>query len=232
MGMPQESRYLSTREEVAQVFRLFRDQLSEVKLRFSGVPSPYTARVLDLEDNSVLLQNIVPSDGAGHLREGIEFSISGRADGLFVYVTGNRAEAANSDDDGFFRITMPTTVLYQQRRRTQRVRVPVQANVHRSHIRLGDIQPIYARILDISINGARAEIAPARANAVRANQKIENCLIHVPNQISIDVDLMVRHATFNRINQTMECGLELVDPSSEASATLRDFLARITSNPF
>ena len=58
MGMPQESRYLSTREEVAQVFRLFRDQLSEIKLRFAGVNSPYTARVLDLENDSVLLQNL------------------------------------------------------------------------------------------------------------------------------------------------------------------------------
>ncbi len=235
MGMPQESRYLSTREEVAQVFRLFRDQLSEVKLRFAGVSSPYTARVLDLENDSVLLQNIVPRDGATHLREGTEFSISGRAEGLFVYVTGNKADLSNSEDskdDAYFRISMPSTVLYQQRRRTERVRVPVQNNVHRSHIRLGDIQPLYARILDISISGARAEIAPARPNTLQANQQIENCLIHVPNQLSIDVDIMIRHADFNKINQTMECGLELVNPPDEVLLRLKDFLTRITSNPF
>lgn len=236
MGMPQESRYLSTRDEVAQVFRLFRDQLSEVKLRFSGISAPYTARVLDLEDDSVLLQNVVPSDGANHLLNGTEFSISGRAEGLFVYVTGNRVEAPNNKtpnkDNAHFKISMPTTVLYQQRRRAERVRVPVQANVHRSHIRIGDIQPIYARILDISETGARAELSQARPNRLRVNQQIENCLIHVPNQLSIDVDLMIRHANFNKINQTMECGLEMVNPSTEALASLKHFLARITSNPF
>jgi len=232
MGMPQESRYLSTREEVAQVFRLFRDQLSEIKLRFAGVNSPYTARVLDLENDSVLLQNIVPSDGVSHLRAGTEFSISGRAEGLFVYVTGNRASSETNNDDAFFRISMPTTVLYQQRRRSERVRVPVQANVHRSHIRLGDVQPVYARILDVSKTGARAEIAQARPNTLNANQQIENCLIHVPNQLSVEVDLMIRHANHNKINQTMECGLELVDTASVAAQQLRDFVAKITSNPF
>ena len=232
MGMPQESRYLSSREEVAQVFRLFRDQLSEVKLRFAGVNSPYTARVLDLEDNGVLLQNIVPRDGATYLREGTEFSISGRAEGLFVYVTGNKVDPGNNKDDAYFRISMPTSVLYQQRRRTERVRIPVQANVHRSHIRLGDTQPLYARILDISMTGARAEIAPARPNTLHANQQIENCLIHVPNQLSIDVDLMIRHADFNKIGQTMECGLELVNPTNEVTVRLKDFLTRITSNVF
>jgi|GEM_PF-6167637 len=230
--MPQESRYLSSREEVAQVFRLFRDQLSEVKLRFAGVNSPYTARVLDLEDDGVLLQNIVPRDGATHLRDGIEFSISGRAEGLFVYVTGNRADPNNTFDDSYFRISMPTSVLYQQRRRTDRMRIPVQANVHRSHVRLGDIAPLYARILDISMTGARAEIAPARYDTLKRSQQIENCLIHVPNQLSLDVDLMVRHANFNKISQTMECGLELVDPSNEVTVKLKDFLTKITSHRF
>ena len=146
MGMPQESRYLSTRDEVAQVFRLFRDEVSEIKLRFAGVPESYTARVLDLDSENVLLQNIVPRDGRNHLRDGTEFSISGRAEGLFVYVTGNKATLDESSNPPYFRISMPTSVLYQQRRRSERVRVPVQANVHRSHIRIGNIRPVLSLI--------------------------------------------------------------------------------------
>ena len=232
MGMPQESRYLSTRDEVAQVFRLFRDDVSEIKLRFAGVPAAYTARVLDLDSDNVLLQNIVPRDGRTHLREGTEFSISGRAEGLFVYITGNKATLDESSNSAYFRISMPTTVLYQQRRRSERVRVPVQANVHRSHIRIGNIRPVYARILDVSDNGARGEISPARPDTLRPQQKIDNCLIHVPNQLSVDVDLMVRHVGYDSANQSMVCGLELVSPSVDEVTALRDFVAKITSNPF
>lgn len=232
MGMPQESRYLSTRDEVAEVFRLFRDQHSEIKLRFSGITSPYNARVLDLEDDDILLQNIVPRDGASHLREGTEFSISGRADGLFVYITGNKVEAGERvAEPGYFRIPMPTTVLYQQRRRAQRVRVPVGANVHRSHIRLGNVRPVYARILDISESGARIELQPARPDTLRANQQFENSVIHVPNQLSVDVKLMVRHVNYNTETQTMVCGLELIEPTDDVVGQLRDFVAKITSNP-
>ncbi len=232
MGMAQESRYLSTRDEVEQVFRLFRDQVSEIKLRFNGVTTPYTARVLDLENDKVMLQNIVPRDGASHLRDGTEFSISGRADGLFVYITGNRATGVErAADAGIFRIPLPTTVLYQQRRRSKRVRVPVGANLHRSHVRLGNIRPIYARILDISDNGARIELQPARADTLRSNQRIENCKIHIPNQVSVDVDIMIRHVKYDPATQTMVCGLELLNPRDTVVATLRDFVAKITSNP-
>jgi len=232
MGMAQESRYLSTREEVAQVFQLFRDQLSEIKLRFVDVNQTYTARVLDLENDEVFLQNIVPREGARHLRSGAEFSISGRADGLFVYITGNKLTAMpQGQDAGFYRISMPTTVLYQQRRRSERVRVPVQANVHRSHVKIGDINPIYARILDISENGARIAIDPARPDSLRAHQRIENCLIHVPNQLTVEVNLIVRHADYDAKNNTMVCGLELLKATPEAIAKLKEFVAKITCNP-
>lgn len=233
MGIPQESRYLSSREEVAQVFELFRDQLSEIKLRFADEPDTYTARVLDLVEGEILLQNIVPRDGATHLRDGHEFSISGRADGLFVYITGNKLAAPQkSHEKGFFRVAMPTSVLYQQRRRSERVRVPVQSNAHRSHIKIGEINPIYARILDLSANGARIAIDPARPGTLRAQQRIQNCKIHVPNQLSVDVDLMVSNAAYNTNNQTMICGLELLNAKPTALTELRDFVAKITSNPF
>lgn len=230
--MPQESRYLSTREEVVQVFQLFRDQLSEIKLRFADIPQTYTARVLDLENDQVFLQNIVPRDGAQHLRGGCEFSISGRADGLFVYITENKILAQpQSQDAGFFRIAMPTSVLYQQRRRSQRVRVPVQANVHRSHVQIGAINPIYARILDISEHGARIAIDPARPDSMRQHQRIEHCRIHVPNQLSVEVDFIVRHARYDANARTMTCGLELLHATPQALAELKDFVAKITSNP-
>ena len=237
MGTPQESRYLSSRDDVAQVFRFFRDQQSEIKLRFNsdnfGAQS-FTARVLDVTNDQVLLQNIIPREGVKHLRSREPFSISGRADGLFVYISDNRAlaesaEAATSAGN-CVSIALPTTVLYQQRRRSQRVRLPTQATGHRSHIRLGDIAPLYGRILDISSSGAKIHLDPARKDCIRKDQRLENCHVHVPNQLSVDVSYIVRHANFDDAQHTMTCGLELLEASSTAQAELDAFVAKITNN--
>ena len=233
MGTPQESRYLSSKEEVADVFRFFRDQQSEIKLRFNDIPQAFTARVLDLEQDTVLLQNIIPRAGLTHLNNGLEFSISGRADGLFVYITDNRALGCELEDsNGFFRIAMPTSVLYQQRRRAQRVRLPVQASSQRSHIQLGQSNPVYARILDISTSGARVLIEQARPDQLQPQQRLENCRIHVPNQLSLTVGFIVRHVQFDELQQAMTCGLEIVNADNATRDSLSSFVARITSNPF
>lgn len=239
MGTPQESRYLSTRDEVAQVFRLFRDQQSEVKLRFNskelGTQS-FSARVLDLSDDDVLLQNIIPREGLAHLQSGEPFSISGRVDGLFVYISDNKFLPSQGDESitsralrTSVRIAMPSTVLYQQRRRSQRVSMPVQATSHRSHIRLGNIAPLYGRILDISSHGAKIRIEAARADSIRKDQRLEHCQIHVPNQLSVDVSYIVRHAKYNDTQKTMTCGLELLDATKPARAELDAFVAKISN---
>lgn len=242
MGTAQESRYLSSRDDVAQVFRFFRDQQSEIKLRFNsaalGVQS-FTARVLELTNDQVLLQNIIPRNGIEHLQNGEAFSISGRADGLFVYISDNSVianrtsgnSAAEGSIAGCVRIALPSTVLYQQRRRSERVRLPVQANSHRSHIRLGDITPLYGRILDISAHGAKIRIEQAREDSIRKDQRLENCAVNVPNQLSIEASYIVRHALFNDAQQTMTCGLELLSASPEALAELASFVAKISNPP-
>jgi len=236
MGTPQESRYLSSADEVSQVFRFFRDQQSEIKIRFNNeklAAQSFTARVLDLNEGQVLLQNIIPREGIAHLRSGESFSISGRADGLFVYISDNcitqvPAPVA-SGVDTCIRIALPTTVLYQQRRRSQRFRLPLKTQPHRSHIRLGDIAPLYGRILDISSIGAKILIDPARQDSIRKDQRLANCLVHVPNQLSIEASFLVRHAIFNSTQQTMTCGLELLELSDSARAELTAFVAKITN---
>jgi len=236
MGTPQESRYLSSPEDVSQVLRFFRDEQSEIKLRFNSdklSAQSFTARVLDLDEGQVLLQNIIPRDGIAHLRSGESFSISGRADGLFVYISDNCVipgpTPVASGIDQCVRIALPTTVLYQQRRRSQRFRLPLKTQPHRSHIRLGDIAPLYGRILDISAIGAKILIEPARQDSIRKDQRLENCLVHVPNQLSIEASFLVRHAVFNNTEQSMTCGLELIELSESARAELTAFVAKITN---
>jgi len=62
------SRYLSDAEEISRVFRIFRDHRADLQLRFEDGRSVCTAKVLDLQKRSILLEDIQPRDGLALLR--------------------------------------------------------------------------------------------------------------------------------------------------------------------
>lgn len=231
MGTALESRYLSERDDVSSVFRFFRDQQSEITLRFADNNNAFTARVVDLESDKVLIQNIIPNTGVELLRRGTPFSMSGRADGLFVYISDNRAvtEDANAGND-IYRIPLPASVLYQQRRRSSRYRLPVKVDIQRSYIELSHKPQRIGRILDISAGGARILIDPAKTDTVLINDEFENCHILVPDALDIHVHVGVRHTNYNPVGQRLACGLQILAISDDDRAQLDQFLVHI--NPF
>ena len=231
MATALESRYLNERDDVARVFMVFRDQQSEITLRFNNIDESYTARVLDVEDKFVLLQNVIPSEGCQHLCNGAPFSISGRVDGLFVYVTDNQARGiAAQESGGYYRVPLPDSVLYQQRRSSARHRLPVNFNAQRSHVRLSEHPPIYARILDISQGGCRVLLEPSRPDVIKIDQEFESCLIHVPNALHVSAQMFVRHKEYDPSTKSMTCGLEITDINPEAQEQLLTFLTKISSS--
>lgn len=231
MGTALESRYLSEPDDVTSVFRFFRDQQSEITLRFADTDDVFTARVVDLERTNVLLQNIIPNNGVDLLTHGVPFSISGRADGLFVYISDNRALTADaSAANGSYRIPLPSSVLYQQRRRASRYRLPVKVDIHRSFIALTEDATQTGRILDISSGGARILLDPARTDTVLINDEFEQCRVVVPKALDILVHVSVRHTNYNPVGQRLACGLQILNISTADRRDLDAFLVNI--NPF
>ena len=228
MGTALERRYLNEPDDVTSVFRFFRDQQSEITLRFSDTKDPYSARVVDLEPEKVLLQNIIPNTGAELLARGVPFSISGRADGLFVYISDNKAFSEEADAGaGCYRIPLPHSVLYQQRRKSSRFRLPVKVGVHRSCIELTAQPQCVGRLLDISAGGVRVVIDPAKQDALAIDDHFENCQLLIPNALDIRVSVAVRHTNYNPVGQRLACGLEFVGMSASDRDQLDQFLAQI-----
>ena len=223
MGTALESRYLTDRTEVARVFEHFRDQQTEVTLRFDDFAQPCRARVLDLQGDFVLLQNVIPPEGAKLLEGGASFSVSGRAEELFVYITDNTATQASTPPDAYA-MPLPSNALYQQRRRTTRHRLPVRLDSGRAHLRLGERNPYYASILDLSTRGARLLIEPARRGAIRVHDEFSNSHLLVPDALSITMDAVVRHANYDPNRCSIVCGIEFVNPGADERARLAEFI--------
>ncbi len=207
------SRYIDDRATIERAFRQFRDQRTKLQLRFEGVSEPFTATVLDVTDGNVLLEDIMPRAGLAHLRSGTPFSLAGRGQGTYMYV--ERVRSSKSDSERgvpYFWIELPKRVLYQQRRRSARVELPLRVKAQGARIRIvhGDIE-LLGDILDLSAGGVRAQFLGQQSTDLSTDQLLDNCILHIRNQLELHSQATVRHALLDRRNSVLNCGFELTE---------------------
>jgi c-di-GMP-binding flagellar brake protein YcgR len=226
------SRYLEDRAEIQRALRVFRDRHVRVSLRFDGVAENFTARALDVTEDAVRLDDIKPRSGLSRMHQGESFSLTGRVEGVFVYAEDLRAAVATSDRGvPYFSFATPARLLYQQRRRSTRFRLPLRLTARGARVSLHrNGATLEGSILDISSGGCRATfiapLGPATASGDR-------CELQIANLLSIVADVAIRHVSVDPGTGTVMCGLEFVQMDAADRQRLESFLRTIErlSNP-
>jgi c-di-GMP-binding flagellar brake protein YcgR len=231
-----QSRYLTDADEVAQVFKVLRDQRAELQLRFDQEAQPYRGKVLDLKDGSILIEDIHPRDGMRLLREGRPFAIAARIDGLYVHATQNRAHKADSERSvPFFHIALPRSMLCQQRRRAARFRLPLRVAANGARVTLypaaKDATPLSGSTIDISAGGCRAEFSNCRFRPIHDDDPLTGCALSIPNLLELEASAAIRHSSLDTRRHVFTCGIEFTEMDVTDRRRLEQFvqsLARIS----
>ena len=218
------SRYLDKREDITRVLREFRDQCHSVTLRFEGVEQEYTAQVLDVTDQQVLLEDVRPRTGIALMNERKLFSLAGRGDGVYVYATGNRVSESGAERlVPYFRVALPRSMLCQQRRRTARFRLPVALGERHAKIVIakGDASKD-GTIVDLSAGGCRAEFSGALPEGIEKGVVIERCQIEIGGLVKLSPKAVIRHHNVQADLNT--CGIEFTDMGLAERRRLEQFI--------
>ena len=77
--------YLHKAEEIAKALKTLRDQRAALQSRFRGDSTLYSAQILDLNSDELLLEEIRPRSGKRLMTKGRTFSFSGRTEGLYLH---------------------------------------------------------------------------------------------------------------------------------------------------
>lgn len=210
------SRYLSDAEEISRVFRIFRDHRADLQLRFEDGRSVCTAKVLDLQKRSILLEDIQPRDGLALLRSGKSFALSGRVDGMYIHSVHNRVHKTESERGlPFFHVALPDSLLCQQRRRSARFRLPLRVAANGARIalfrRVGEDEPVEGHIIDISAGGCRAEFPAPLGPPLQNDELLDGCAISIPNLLELNAKGAVRHCSVDKQRQVTVCGIEFTE---------------------
>ena len=223
------SRYLQDHGEIQRVFRAFRDQSSIVQVRFFGADNEFTARILEVTHTQFLLDDIRPRAGIGLMRVGEPFSLAGRVDGTYAHVDELRvAEITVDRGVPCFVLDLPTEILYQQRRRAQRYRLPQAVLKDRARITLHREEgPLRGYLVDISTGGCRVVFDVPSDPGLRQDEVVARCELEIPNFLNITAETIVRHLSMNTQTGQLACGIQFAEMTGNDRRRLKQFLANL-----
>jgi len=227
---PLASGFLTQRSEIERVFRIFRDQCSLVQLRFGRVEDQFTARVLEVTDKVFLLEDIRPRNGLRLMRDGEPFSLAGRVDGIYAHVDELRVtETAEDRGVPYFVCKLPAGMLYQQRRRAARFRLPLSVAKDGARITLHrSDRPLSGYLVDISAGGCRVVFDVKSDPELLPDEVVERAEIDIPHLLALTARAVIRHHAYNKQTGQLACGIEFSEMPVRDRRRLEQFIQKIS----
>ncbi len=230
---PSNSRYLSNAADITQALKTLRDQRIPLTLRVDGEPHSYNCKLLDVNDDTFLIEDISPRSGMANLRKARKFSIAARGTGVYMFIEDCRVKETGEERGvPFFYIPLPKSMLMQQRRRAARYRLPLRISADGARISLFDDsegqQRIVGRVIDISAGGCRAEFDLPVPVKIANDMVITTCTITINRLLEIRSEAVVRNCHENKHSKTLICGLELTQMHVTDRRRLEHFIESIS----
>lgn len=223
-----DSRYLNDRDDIINCLKQLRDQRASLTLRVDGLPESYQCKVLDVSAEDFLIEDITPRSGITSIRDAKKFSLSARAEGMFVYIEETHLLKWDQERGiPYFHIALPDRILSQQRRRAARFRLPLRVSASGASITMFNEVEMVGRIIDISAGGCRAEFELPSPWPVKNDDHFDNCAITIPKLLEIHSEAVVRHFHENKHSKTLVCGIELTKMHVTDRRRLEHFIQTI-----
>jgi len=224
------SQFLTDKAQIERVFRIFRDQCSPVQLRFGRAEDEYTARVLEVTADQLLLEDIRPRGGMKLMRDQEPFSLAGRVNGIYARVSEIRV-VKTAEDRGipYFVLNLPTELLYQQSRRAARFRLPL--SVSKDGARLTLHRPeraLTGYLVDISASGCRVMFNVVSDPEIQPDEVVERSEIDIPKLLALTARTVIRHHNYNRKTGKLACGIEFTEMHVRDRRRLEQFIQKIS----
>lgn len=229
--------YLSKPADISAALKTLRNQRIELKLTFENETNIYRARILDVLDGELLVEDLQPRSGLSLMTERRPFAFSARANGLYLYSETNRVSAVDEDRGvPYFRVPLPKKTLFQQRRSAARYQLPIRVSSNPAMVTLSrdvltdkDHQAaVEGQMLDISAGGCRVAIPGPIHPPLNSDEVLSAVTIRVPSLFDLSAQATVRHASYNKLSRKVICGLEFTGMRVTDRRRLEQFIQSLS----
>lgn len=219
--------FLSDRTEIARAFRVFRDHCLVVKLQIGTADADFSARILEVTATQFVLEDIRPRTSLPLLRAGTPFSLAARLDGIYGRADELRVVEIGEDRGvPYFVVPLPAQMLYHQRRRAPRFRLPLEGDAARITLHRAE-RALEGALVDISSGGCRAVFDVVNDPKLAPNEVVARCDINIPNLLVLDVATTIRYHSLSKQTGQLTCGLEFASMALPHRRRLERFIAKL-----
>lgn len=214
MALEDASFDLTDRQEIFRALKTLQISKSLVNIRIKGQEKTYSSMVVGIDSKKklFLIDELQPNDGNRLIRSGTPFSIHGNYEGVKISAKNLSAKAdlqkveVNGELTRLpcFKVSIPSSLLYRQRRDAFRVSVSKS-----SWVSLSNTQHSFIRgeILDISTNGLGCRLEGHIQPELEYGELFPRSELSIDNNFNLNCELKMRHPRYHRLEDATYCGL-------------------------
>ncbi|MDF1584333.1 MAG: flagellar regulator YcgR PilZN domain-containing protein [Methyloprofundus sp.] len=152
----------------------------------------YTSHIIDVQaaKQQILLDELVPDSGNKLLKQCKELKLTTFLNNIHLSIVITDISPAESLGEHYFKAPLPKRIYYPQRRNSPRIAISAynltfQGTSNRTNFTVGGI------VCDISRNGIGLIVNSSTSRLMRGDL-LKNCILTLPNELSIHFDLLIR----------------------------------------
>lgn len=217
--------------EVASVLNALQRQRSPITIRFKGVEHNYPSLLLAVDRKAQLFYLDELNDPAAHKRMVAKevFSVRAVDQGISVFFTKCQVvEMLDETEGAVYRVAFPNELIHNQKRDAFRAVVMLGNHVPVSLLsftRQEPLQPLPARLVDISSTGCKLEFESLIEPPFKNFEVFEHLTINLKAfEKKITLKVEARHATYDEKKKRTTCGFRFMETDVRAQAEIDRFV--------
>lgn len=227
---PQPPRDVTTPLEIQSLLKALQTSRTPLEVRFDGRSAVFQSYIvaLDLHDQALYIDELIPSVGDKWIEQGDEYHIEAWLDGVNLrWQNGGARRVQLEDGAPAFLLQIPAQLAYHQRRGAFR------AHIHRSmETRLELVQPgreddLTGELVDISATGCKVRIPGNRVQTLQPGARYELSQLQLEDDIRIAVSAEIRHREYIDGSDETLVGIYFHQPPAQTQRHIDRFVTQL-----
>lgn len=214
--------------QIIAILKQIADRRSPLTLSFKGIPNQFSSLLLRVkaEQQHFLLDELYPEQGHQLLLERKQVQIHTSCQGIPTLFESRLLGQGEQQGIAVYGLSLPQSILYQQRRQTMRIPVPTPnpfslfLKIHQQPTAQGSLQ-------DLSMHGVSAEFPGNLSPYLDHNGMVLTCILRISINESITCSLRIRNIKYHRQRHKTRIGGAFEDVDKLGTKMLNQLLLQI-----
>ncbi|MGD8483615.1 MAG: flagellar brake protein [Thioalkalispiraceae bacterium] len=205
-----------------------RDTHLLLSVRLENDKQLYSSAIIDTypEQNSMLLDELYPKTGHDKIVAGMLLQVQTRLKGVDMQFECRVNSIESSSDIAAYRVNIPDSLAYYQRRQQFRAPISQQADIY-LRLQPQGSKAVIGQIFDVSLNGIGLHFDPTAGLVLEEKQTISDVKIDFPDCSPFSASLEIRSMRLNKAGNTLIVGTQFIKLPQKDQRQVQRYVAAL-----